>query len=111
MKEQFTQGEWLTDRNNAHSKEIATVWHCLDNDWVEIWAPEATGDEVEQEANAQLMKVAPKMFRELERQRKGLVNLIDMELIPASHVDGAMIEIMGIDKILAEARGEKPDSG
>ena len=38
----------------------------------------------------------------LERQRQGLVNLIDLELIPASHVDAATIEILAIDELLGE---------
>jgi len=37
---------------------------------------------------------------ELLRQRQGLRNLIDLELIPASHMNGTMIEMMNIDKLL-----------
>ena len=37
---------------------------------------------------------------ELKRQRSGLVNLIDLDIIPTRYVDGTMNEIMAIDNLL-----------
>lgn len=61
MKEaKHTPGPWQTDRNNVHSGQIATVHHCLNNDWVEIWSPDAFAETEEmQEANARLIAAAP----------------------------------------------------
>jgi len=50
-----TKGPWQTDRNNCHAGQIATIHHCLNNDWVEIWSPDWPDDEEVQEANARLL--------------------------------------------------------
>ena len=60
-----TPGPWLTDRNNVHTGQIATIHHCLNNDWVEIWTDKwaDTGlGEAEQEANARLIAAAPELL-------------------------------------------------
>lgn len=65
-----TPGPWLTDRNNVHTGQIATVHHCLGNDWVEIWTDKwmETGlGEAEQEANARLIAAAPDLLAALAR--------------------------------------------
>lgn len=68
MKEaKHTPGPWQTDRNNVHSGQIATVHHCLNNDWVEIWSPDAFAETEEmQEANARLIAAAPELLDALE---------------------------------------------
>ena len=62
-----TPGPWLTDRNNVHSGQIATVHHCLNNDWVEIWSSKTPIGETEQEANARLIAVSPELLEALEK--------------------------------------------
>ena len=65
-----TPGPWLTDRKNVHTGQIATIHHCLNNDWVEIWtdkwAETGLGQE-EQEANARLIASAPELLEMLHR--------------------------------------------
>lgn len=64
-----TPGPWLTDRNNVHAGQIATINHCIGNDWVEIWTDKwaETGmGEAEQEANARLMAAAPDLLEALQ---------------------------------------------
>lgn len=57
-----TPGPWETDRNNVHTGQIATIHHCLNNDWVEVWSPNWPADEAEQEANARLIAASPDLF-------------------------------------------------
>lgn len=59
--ENWTKGEWLMDRNNCHVGHIATIHHCKNNDWIEIWSPDWPDSEEEQEANAFLMWAAKDM--------------------------------------------------
>ena len=68
MSVKHTPGPWETDRNNVHAAEIATVHHCLNNDWVEIWSPKAfCADAETQEANANLMAAAPELLAALKK--------------------------------------------
>ena len=65
MSAKHTPGPWLTDRRNVHTGQIATIHHCLNNDWVEIWTDKwlETGlGESEQEANARLIAAAPELL-------------------------------------------------
>lgn len=58
-----TPGPWETDRNNVHAAQIAIIHHCLNNDWVEVWSPNAfAAGEEEMEANARLIAAAPTMY-------------------------------------------------
>jgi len=61
-----TKGPWQTDRNNCHAGQIATIHHCLNNDWVEIWSPDWPDDEEVQEANAKLIAASPRLFAYIE---------------------------------------------
>ena len=64
-----TPGPWLTDRNNVHTGQIATIHHCLNNNWVEVWTDKwaETGlGEAEQEANARLIAAAPELLEALQ---------------------------------------------
>ena len=62
-----TPGPWETDRNNVHLTQIATIHQCLNNDWVEVWSPNALGaSEEEMEANARLIAAAPDLLAALE---------------------------------------------
>lgn len=79
-----TPGPWLTDRNNTHAAQIATIYHCINNDWVEVWTPEAFGvGEETREANARLISAAPDLlealieFSEAMRQANDTPHLID----------------------------------
>ena len=67
-----TPGPWLTDRNNVHAGQIATIHHCLGNDWIEIWTDKWADTSLEeaeavQEANARLIAAAPELLELLSR--------------------------------------------
>lgn len=64
-----TPAPWLTDRNNAHTGQIATVHGCENNSWVEIWSTNWPENESVQEANAHLIAAAPELLSELIRLR------------------------------------------
>jgi len=69
-----TPGPWLTDRNNVHTGQIATIHHCLNNNWVEVWTDKwaETGlGEAEQEANARLIAAAPELLDALVEAASG----------------------------------------
>lgn len=73
-----TPGPWLTDRNNAHSGQIATIYGCLGNDWVEVWTgswcfEDTLLDEERQEANARLIAAAPELLDALQAAKNTLV--------------------------------------
>jgi hypothetical protein len=69
-----TPGPWRTDRNDIHSGQISVVHHCVGNDWVEVWSPDAiAADQKEMEANARLIAAAPELLEALEE----LYHLID----------------------------------
>jgi hypothetical protein len=62
-----TPGPWITDRNNVHSGQIATIHGCLGNDWVEVWTDswcfeDTLLDEERQEANARLIAASPMLY-------------------------------------------------
>ncbi|HFD7741096.1 TPA: hypothetical protein ACF54C_004942 [Serratia marcescens] len=61
-----TPGPWEVDRNNVHSGRIATIHHCIGNDWVEIWSPDWPDTEEKQEANARLISAAPELLEALQ---------------------------------------------
>lgn len=53
-----------------------------------------------------LIDAAEDMYKSLERQRTGMINLIDLNLIPESHFESVRHEISLIDNELSRARGE-----
>ncbi|MDK9365377.1 hypothetical protein [Lelliottia wanjuensis] len=61
-----TKGPWLTDRNNVHAGRIATLHHCINNDWVEIWSTDWPDTEEKQEANSMLIAAAPELLEALQ---------------------------------------------
>jgi hypothetical protein len=66
MKEfKGTPGPWRMDRNNVHTGQIATIHHCIGNDWVEIWSPDWPDTEQKQEANARLIAAAPELLESM----------------------------------------------
>lgn len=72
MDTKHSPGPWLTDRNNVHAGQIATIHHCLNNDWVEVWTDtwcfeDTPLDEERQEANACLIATAPELLEALQR--------------------------------------------
>ncbi|WP_313327719.1 hypothetical protein [Enterobacter oligotrophicus] len=67
MKEfKGTPGPWSVDRNNVHTGRIATIHHCIGNDWVEVWSPDWPDTEEKQEANAKLIAAAPDLLEALQ---------------------------------------------
>ena len=65
---QHTPGKWERDRNTSHTGQIAVLHGCLNSDWIEIWSPKAfQASEETQEANAQLMAVAPDLLAALRK--------------------------------------------
>ena len=72
-----TPGPWETDRNNVHTGQIATIHHCLNNDWVEVWSPNWPMDEAEQEANARLIAAAPELL-------EALMEAVECGMVPIS---------------------------
>lgn len=93
-----TKGPWLTDRNNTHTGQIATIHHCFNNDWVEIWSSETGMGEAEQEANARLIAAVPELLEALE------------EVIDAWQYGSSIEEASEVYKkakqIIAKAKGE-----
>lgn len=67
-----TPAPWQTDRNNCHSGQIATIHHCLNNDWVEVWSPDWPDSEDVQEANSHLISAAPELLEACIRMRNQL---------------------------------------
>lgn len=61
-----TPGPWSVDRNNVHSGRIATIHHCIGNDWIEIWSPNWPDTEEKQESNANLIAAAPELLEALQ---------------------------------------------
>ncbi len=67
-----TPAPWLTDRNNTHAGQIATVHGCENKSWIEIWSTDWPESESVQEANANLIAAAPELLEALiEMQRNG----------------------------------------
>ncbi len=77
MGSKHTPGPWETDRNNVHTGQIATIHHCLNNDWVEVWSPNWPADEAEQEANARLIAAAPELL-------DALIEAVECGMVPIS---------------------------
>lgn len=106
-EEKWTQGEWEKDRNNCHAGSIATIQHCLGSDWVEIWSRDWPATEEEQEANADLMLAAPKLYNAL----KAAMEFIDAN-VGDPDLTGEMVEAWSRlqdakpHEALADARGE-----
>lgn len=66
-----TPAPWLMARNDCHSGGMATIHHCIGNDWIEIWTDTWCTEgceltEERMEANAMLMLAAPEMLAALE---------------------------------------------
>lgn len=94
-----SKGPWLMARNDCHTGGMATIHHCIDNDWIEIWTDrwcEEGNDLTEErmEANAMLMRAAPDMFEALIDVRRAL------EL---ANFTG---ELAVVDAAIAKAKGE-----
>lgn len=60
-----TPAPWNTERNDHHAGNIVTVFHCQNNDCVEIWS-ENWPDAEAQEANARLIAAAPELLEALK---------------------------------------------
>ena len=60
----------------------------------------------ESEANAHLIAAAPDMYAMLERQKQGLWNLIDLNIILPQYRNETKDLINDIENLLTKARGE-----
>ena len=104
MSAKHTPGPWLTDRRKAHTGQIATIHHCLNNDWIEIWTDKwaETGlGEGEQEANARLIAAAPELLDALQC-------LVDLMPDPELDIDAVQREQV-IKAKAAIAKATNPD--
>ncbi|HFF8937689.1 hypothetical protein [Serratia marcescens] len=96
-----TPGPWEVDRNNVHSGQIATIHHCLGNDWVEIWSPDWPDTEEKQEANARLISAAPELLEALQAAMEWIdavpqdVQLPTMPGFDRDWVDGIIAKALG----------------
>ncbi|ENJ7583121.1 hypothetical protein ACVS1I_002121 [Providencia rettgeri] len=77
MKFKHTPAPWLTDRNNTHTGQIATVHGCENNSWVEIWSTNWPESESVQEANANLIAAAPELLEALIELTESAKEAID----------------------------------
>lgn len=73
-----SKGPWLMARNDCHAGGMATVHHCIGNDWIEIWTDqwyEEGNDLTEErmEANAMLMLAAPDLLEALETLKDAFI--------------------------------------
>tara|TARA_R110000751_G_scaffold73408_1_gene148456 strand:- start:32498 stop:32800 length:303 start_codon:yes stop_codon:yes gene_type:complete len=94
----FTKGKWQYDVHGLNEHKKVCVY--IPNGGFEITnTPNA-------EANACLIASAPSLYKSLERQRVGLINLIELDIIVNSHHESVRHEISLIDNELAKARGE-----
>lgn len=94
-----TPGPWQTDRNNCHAGQIATIHHCLNNDWVEIWSPDWPDDEEVQEANARLIAAAPELLevlKEVQEFAQGW-SQYEMPIGLDDRINGAIAKALGED--------------
>ncbi|MGQ6015120.1 hypothetical protein ACUNG1_14080 [Serratia sp. IR-2025] len=96
-----TPGPWKVDRNNVHSGQIATIHHCIGNDWVEIWSPDWPDTEEKQEANARLISAAPELLEALQTAMDWIdavpqdVQLPTMPGFNRDWVDGIIAKALG----------------
>jgi hypothetical protein len=99
-----TPGPWLMARNDCHSGGMATIHHCINNDWIEIWTDKwcCEGEDLTEErmeANAMLMLAAPDLLEALE----GLLHAYeDPGNAGSTHDD----KVAAARSSIAKARGE-----
>ncbi|UNE46497.1 hypothetical protein IHE77_13905 [Serratia ureilytica] len=96
-----TPGPWEVARNNVHSGRIATIHHCIGNDWVEVWSPDWPDTEEKQEANARLISAAPELLEALQASLEWIdavpqdVQLPTMPGFDRDWVDGIIAKALG----------------
>lgn len=108
MTTKHTPGPWLTDRNNCHAGSIATILHCLGNDWVEVWTNKwGEGDgltEEVMEANARLIAAAPDLLEALRNMVIAAGNLDPQSGIPIGY-EQLIDAVTFADAAIAKATG------
>lgn len=101
MSAQHTPGPWLTDRNNVHIGQIATIHHCKGNDWIEVWSTNWPEGEDAQEANASLIAAAPELLEACEKALSGFSLLIATDDLTESERD----QVSSLKAAIAKAKG------
>lgn len=99
-----TPAPWLMARNDCHSGGMATIHHCIGNDWIEIWTDTWCTEgceltEERMEANAMLMLAAPDILEALENLRAAFVTAVG-EVSPF-----ATCALADVDAAISKARG------
>jgi len=102
MSAKFTPGPWETSRNMVHSGQIATIHHCLGNDWVEIWSQSWPESEAQQESNAHLIASAPELYDALAAVQSVIDSMAAISECPIA----LALMSPSINAALAKARGE-----
>ena len=92
----FTKGEWTAIFPHVESKGRLIADCGISN----------YGDHEEDEANAHLIATTPDMYAMLERQKQGLWNLIDLNIILPQYKNDTKDLINDIETLLRKARGE-----
>ena len=112
METKFTAAPWSTEhRQNSdrmYSTEVfdsegETICVCS---WFKIYEGNNGVISTNRQDNANLISSAPAMYEMLERQKQGLWNLIDLDIIKENYKNDAKDLINDIDNLLAKARGE-----
>jgi hypothetical protein len=94
-----TPGPWEVYRNNVHAGQIATIHHCLNNDWIEVWSTTWPDTEETQEANARLIAAAPELLDQLENLVAFLEGNYDHNEVAMQRCDAALV-------VIQKAKGE-----
>lgn len=100
-----SKGPWLMARNDCHTGGIATIHHCVNNDWIEIWTDTWCSEDGElseerQEANAMLMLAAPDLLEALVKFREAFV------IAAGDKSPYCKFALEPVDAAIAKARGE-----
>ena len=101
MNTKFTKGPWVRCSRGenligANGKNVGVYNSGLSG----------VNKSVEAVANVHLIEASTDMYRSLVRQRKGLLNLIELEAINKNYIKAVRHEISLIDNELSKARGE-----
>lgn len=106
-----TEGPWLMARNDVHAGGMATIHHCIGNDWIEIWTDkwceeENSLTEERMEANAMLMLASPDLYA-AAWEALGLLTGIRDSAFSRNNKEAMIDEVIEeLEKAIAKAKGE-----